>query len=208
MAAETVDVFQQWQASSRALMTIMGKAMLPVITPLVATLTAANEKMMLWSERFPHLTKLIGLVSSYIAGLMASLLALAAVGGMLRLTLAGLTGVQFLWTAVTKTAAGVQWLYNSALKAGRVAVLLYHLSFKPRLLVAWGLASKGAAVSLGFLGKALRIAGKATLLFSAALWANPITWVVLGVAALVAGLVLLVRHWDTVKAASCSLFRG
>ncbi|WKD48335.1 phage tail tape measure protein [Microbulbifer spongiae] len=208
MAAETVDVFQQWQASSRALMTLLGKAMLPVITPLVATLSAANEKMMLWSERFPHLTKLIGTVTSYIAGLMASLLALAAVGGMLRLTLAGLTGVQFLWTAVTKTAAGVQWLYNNALKAGRVAVLLYHLAFKPQLLAAWGLASKGAAASLGFLGNALRIAGKATLLFSAALWANPITWVVVGVVALIAGLVLLVRHWDTVKSAALQFIQG
>ncbi|MFI7677868.1 hypothetical protein [Actinophytocola sp. NPDC049390] len=35
--------------------------------------------------------------------------------------------------------------------------------------------------------------------FTSALLANPITWVVLGIAALIAIIVLLVKHWDTVK---------
>jgi TP901 family phage tail tape measure protein len=41
----------------------------------------------------------------------------------------------------------------------------------------------------------------ATWSFTAALLANPITWVVVGVVALVAGIVLLAKNWDTVKAA-------
>lgn len=39
----------------------------------------------------------------------------------------------------------------------------------------------------------------AALLFNAALWANPITWVVLGIAALVAAIAMAVTHWDTIK---------
>ena len=42
------------------------------------------------------------------------------------------------------------------------------------------------------------IASAATWTFSAALLANPLTWIVLGIAALIAALVLLVKHWDTV----------
>jgi hypothetical protein len=38
-------------------------------------------------------------------------------------------------------------------------------------------------------------------LFNASMWANPITWVVIGIIALIAGIVLLVKNWDTVKAA-------
>ena len=43
------------------------------------------------------------------------------------------------------------------------------------------------------------IAAAATWAFNAALLANPITWIVLAVAGLIAALVLLVMHWDTVK---------
>ena len=39
----------------------------------------------------------------------------------------------------------------------------------------------------------------AQLLFNGALLANPITWVVVGVMALIAAVVLLVKNWDTVK---------
>ena len=50
------------------------------------------------------------------------------------------------------------------------------------------------------------LATAATWLFSAALWANPITWVVAGVVALIAALVLLVKYWDKVKAAAVGAF--
>lgn len=39
----------------------------------------------------------------------------------------------------------------------------------------------------------------AQLLFNAALWANPITWVVIAVMALIAAVVLLVKNWEEVK---------
>ena len=43
------------------------------------------------------------------------------------------------------------------------------------------------------------IASAATWAFNAALLANPLTWIVLGIVGLIAALVLLVKHWDTVK---------
>jgi hypothetical protein len=51
----------------------------------------------------------------------------------------------------------------------------------------------------GLSGALLFVKG-ATVLFSAALWANPITWIVAGVALLVAALVGLYVYWDKVVA--------
>lgn len=63
----------------------------------------------------------------------------------------------------------------------------------PIALAASSAAMKGYAV-------AMNIGKIATMLFSAALWLCPITWIVAGIIALVAGIVLLVIHWDKVKA--------
>lgn len=41
-----------------------------------------------------------------------------------------------------------------------------------------------------------------------ALLANPLTWIVIGIAALIAGIVLLVRNWDTAKAAMVAIWDG
>lgn len=40
--------------------------------------------------------------------------------------------------------------------------------------------------------------------WNASLLASPVTWIVLGIAAIVAGIVLLVKHWDKVKAAGAA----
>ena len=40
----------------------------------------------------------------------------------------------------------------------------------------------------------------ATWLFNASLWASPITWIILGIVALIAIIVLLIKNWDAVSA--------
>jgi phage-related minor tail protein len=54
---------------------------------------------------------------------------------------------------------------------------------------------------LGILAVALGIASLATMVFNAALWANPIVWIIAAVIALIAGIWLLVENWDSVSAA-------
>jgi TP901 family phage tail tape measure protein len=46
----------------------------------------------------------------------------------------------------------------------------------------------------------LQMLTKVTWLFNASLWANPITWIVIGIAALIAGVILLIIHFDKVSA--------
>lgn len=59
-----------------------------------------------------------------------------------------------------------------------------------------GLGTAGVVMGLVSLGTALWGVVSATWAWTVALLANPITWIVVGVAALVAGLILLAKHWD------------
>lgn len=52
---------------------------------------------------------------------------------------------------------------------------------------------------LGNLGKTMFRVIPAILSFSAALLTNPLTWIVAGIVAIIAAIVLLVKNWDTVK---------
>lgn len=56
------------------------------------------------------------------------------------------------------------------------------------------------AVGLGVLAVALGVAAAAVWVMNAALFASPITWIVLGIAAVIAAVVLLWQNWDTVTA--------
>ena len=66
------------------------------------------------------------------------------------------------------------------------------------------------AGSLAVAGTAVGVVTAATWAWNAALAANPIIWIIAGVAALVAGIYLLAKHWETVwaamKAAVVSVF--
>ncbi|WHI46808.1 phage tail tape measure protein [Microbulbifer sp. VAAF005] len=76
------------------------------------------------------------------------------------------------------------------------------------LQTAWTTATAIGAGALGLLTKGLKAARIATLLFSLSLYANPLVWVAAAVIGLVAGLALLVIHWDTVKAAALGFISG
>ncbi|WP_444901692.1 phage tail tape measure protein [Microbulbifer sp. SSSA007] len=79
-------------------------------------------------------------------------------------------------------------------------------------LIGWQTAWTGATAlctgAFGLLTKGLKAARIATLLFSLSLYANPITWIAVAVVGLIAGLAMLVIHWDTVKAATLGFING
>lgn len=62
-----------------------------------------------------------------------------------------------------------------------------------------GLAT-GLAVALGVLAVALGVAAVAVWAMNSALFASPITWIILGIVAVVAAIVLLWQNWDSVTA--------
>lgn len=54
------------------------------------------------------------------------------------------------------------------------------------------------AVALGVLAVGFTIAAVAIWIMNSALFANPITWIILAIVALIAGIILLATHWKTV----------
>lgn len=65
--------------------------------------------------------------------------------------------------------------------------------------IAWAIL--GLGIKMGALTTSVWASVTALAAQSAALLANPMTWVAIGIGAVVAGLVLLIIHWDKVKAA-------
>jgi len=76
--------------------------------------------------------------------------------------------------------AVAMWTMNAATKAATVATALYNLGLTGAIAATWA--------------------------FTAALLANPITWVIVGIAALIVIIILLVKHWETVKKAVISFW--
>jgi TP901 family phage tail tape measure protein len=99
----------------------------------------------------------------------------------------------------------------------RAATFAYNvvLGIQSALIGSASIAMKGNAVAIWVMNAATKAMSIATLIYTtglsgaiAATWAftsallgNPITWIVIGIAALIVGIVLLVKHFDKVKTA-------
>lgn len=57
---------------------------------------------------------------------------------------------------------------------------------------------------LKFIVPLFKLAAGAKMLFNAALWASPITWIILGIIALIAVIILIIVYWDEIKAATAA----
>ena len=88
---------------------------------------------------------------------------------------------------------------SGGIKVARASLGLYKL-----MTLTTTAANGGFITSLWAKRTAIWANVKAAWAFAAALLANPITWIVVGIAALVAALVSLIVYWDQVKAAIVS----
>lgn len=92
--------------------------------------------------------------------------------------------------AITVMAlAAVMGVLSAAIAVNKIALLALG---GPVKLVIW---------AFGLLRKFTLLQAAAQWLFNAALWANPMTWVVIGVVALIAAVGALIYWWDDLKAA-------
>ncbi|TMO02930.1 phage tail tape measure protein [Pseudoalteromonas sp. S558] len=169
--------------SFNAAATAMGSRLLPVVEPFVELLAAGFAGIVSLTERFP-------ILSSVIATLVVGIVALISIYGVVMFTM-GLYKMALVTSgALTMGLTVITKLWQGALIALRVFGFL-------SLIATVG----AAAIAFGAF-KAVMLAGQAaTWLFNAALWANPITWIVAGVIALVAAVGALIYFWDDLVAA-------
>lgn len=164
--------------SFNAASTAMGNRLLPVVEPFVEVLASMFAGIVSLTEEFPFLSSVIATAVVGVVALMTAFgLATFAMGLYNFATGIGIT--------LTNAQLIVTKLWQGALIALRVAGFL-------SLITTMG----AAAIAMGTF-KAVMLAGQAaTWLFNSALWANPITWIVAGVIALIAAVGALIYYWD------------
>ena len=175
----------------------VGNALLPALNNLVGALMAPIEGITALAERFPIVTQVV----------------VGTVGAVLALKVAAIA-LGYAWTFVKGPILGAQVAFQSA-RAGLALLQVQAAatgSSAGLLSIAWQRLQTGA------LGLIAPIKSAALAFWSmlpaigattAALLANPITWIVAGIGAAVAGLALVIRkYWDPIAAYVGGVFEG
>lgn len=101
------------------------------------------------------------------------------------------------WTG-SKITEFLDLLSDSIKKLGdTIKINKIFLEFLSAFLI--GLGAVGVAAGLGALVKALGAVTMATWKWTFALLANPITWIIAGIASLIAIIILIAKHWDEME---------
>lgn len=175
MAKAMVDPWQQFGAAVQALRVSFGQVLIPILAPLMTWLTDIASTLTRWTLMFPNLARVIGILALAIMGVIALVSTMTMVVGLSKLAWLGLNIVA--WRSIG--AFLLHTLYIGLFVSGLI------------LMATWmGIAKTASLLWQG-----------ALWLVNAALLANPIVWVVLGVLALGAALVAAVVYWDEIVAA-------
>ncbi|MBJ9007309.1 phage tail tape measure protein [Citrobacter koseri] len=177
MAQKMVKPWDRFVEILKAIQTVIGLTLIPVLYPLLNRLADTAQTFARWMQLFPNIARVVG----YAAMALLSFAAVGAVAnivmGVSKFIMMGLRGIWSALTAVTKVYTATVWLANMA-------------------VIAWNATLKFLRGALLAVRMAAMMAGIGINLMS---W--PILLVIGAIALLAAGCYLLIKHWDTVKAA-------
>lgn len=182
MAKAMVDPWQQFGAAVQALRIAFGQALIPMLTPLMDKLVGIAGTLTRWTQLFPNITRVIGITVLVFLGLTAAVAAMTLVVGMSKMVWLSLVTVWKLlnWTGFRSIA---MFLLQTVLVAAFVVGLA--------ALYTWmGLVRVGMLLWQG-----------AIWLVNAAMLANPVLLIIVGIIALIALVVAAVVYWDQWTAA-------
>jgi hypothetical protein len=148
----------------------IGSLILPLAKKVIPKITDFIKNIQTWSSENPKLA--VGIL---------------AITGGLGLMLASIAAIGYASVYIQKGIIAFQKL-GAILKLAKNSTLMYELGFK-RLIIAQKLTSLWTAITTS-----------SVWAFTAALLANPVTWVVVGIMALVAVLVLAWKKFETFRA--------
>lgn len=177
MAKAMVDPWQQFGAAVQALRIAFGQSLIPILAPLMDRLVGIASTLTRWTQLFPNITRVIGIATLVVFGIIAAMSLLTLTVGMSKMVWLGLVTV---WKVLTM--AGLRsiamFLYHTVMVIGFVAGLV--------LMVAW----------MGLVKGAMLLWQGAIWLVNTALLANPVTWIMIGIVALVAAVAAAIIYWD------------
>ncbi|MFJ2464601.1 phage tail tape measure protein [Pseudomonas sp. NPDC087615] len=177
MAKAMVDPWQQFAAAVEALRIAFGQALIPILTPLMAKLSGIAGTMTRWTQIFPNITRVIGIVSLTILALIAAMSLLTFAVGAGRMA----------WMAMVTVWKVVQ-LLNLRAVAGFILQVAVIALYVAGLTILY--------TTMGIIRTAMLLWQGAIWLVNVALTANPIGVIVMGIAALIALVAVAIYYWD------------
>jgi TP901 family phage tail tape measure protein len=171
MAKAMIDPWSRVDAGVTALAITLGNKLVPQLMPMVDGMNAGMAALLKWDTQFPHISALVDQAILPVIGFTAASAVLYAMTG-----LGPLTGM---WRLLVFTLKPLSFLFT-AIRVGWVLMM--------------GQMAAGAgfftAINVGLRAMATQLWINVTAIWAwtAALLANPVTWVVVGVLALAAAL--------------------
>lgn len=177
MARAMVDPWQQWASLVEVMRVVFGQVLIPVLSPFMANMVDIGKTLVRWSQLFPNITRVVGITALSIMGIVAAMSALTMVVGIARMTWLGMLTVWKLFQAMGLRTVAMFILQKLAILA--YVVVIHTLS-----------------AVLAVIRGAMLLWQGAIWLVNAALLANPVVWIVVGIVALVAAIAAAVFYWD------------
>lgn len=182
----------------------LGNALAPTVSDLVDKASGFIDKTGVWIEKNQSLVRVMMMVLLVLGGLGIVLGVIIKAAGFVGLATVKLYSGFGKVVNITKILSKGLITLGSAVWRTSIQVL----SFAKTLIVNAVVAAKNFVISLMSMAKQAIITAVTAMpgliatvwSFTAALLANPITWIVIAIVALIAGLVLLWKHWDSVVA--------
>ncbi|MDR2308861.1 MAG: phage tail tape measure protein [Paucimonas sp.] len=182
MAQAMVDPWQQFGQAVQALRIAFGQALIPMLQPLMTRLVDIGKTLVRWTKLFPNITRVVGIAMLAVLAITAALSALTIMVGLSKMAMLGLNVI---WTLVTWTG----WR--------SIAMFVAH-SIQCVLLIARILAMIAV---LAVVRGAMMLWQGVIWLVNAAMMANPVALIIMGIVALIAIIVAVIVYWDELKAA-------
>ncbi|EDW2602770.1 phage tail tape measure protein [Salmonella enterica subsp. enterica] len=177
MASKLVKPWDRFVQILKAIQTVIGLTLIPVLYPVLNRLADMGQTFARWMQLFPNIARVIGYAAMALLGFAAVGAVANIVMGASKFIMAGLRGIWVAMTAVTKAYTAMVWL-------AQIAVIAWNatLKFLRGALLAVRMAAIMAGIGINLMS-----------------W--PVLLVIGAIALLAAGCWLLIKHWDTVKAA-------
>ncbi|EAA9290947.1 phage tail tape measure protein [Salmonella enterica] len=177
MASKLVKPWDRFVQILKAIQTVIGLTLIPVLYPVLNRLADMGQTFARWMQLFPNIARVIGYAAMALLGFAAVGAVANIVMGASKFIMAGLRGIWVAMTAVTKAYTATVWL-------AQIAVIAWNatLKFLRGALLAVRMAAIMAGIGINLMS-----------------W--PVLLVIGAIALLAAGCWLLIQHWDTVKAA-------
>lgn len=177
MASKLVKPWDRFVQILKAIQTVIGLTLIPVLYPVLNRLADMVQTFARWMQLFPNIARVIGYAAMALLGFAAVGAVANIVMGASKFIMAGLRGIWVAMTAVTKAYTAMVWL-------AQIAVIAWNatLKFLRGALLAVRMAAIMAGIGINLMS-----------------W--PVLLVIGAIALLAAGCWLLIKHWDTVKAA-------